>query len=185
MRLPSSLKFVPKITGALVVAGAMLTASYATANHPLGNPDGYWVTIHDDGVTKKSILKIFTYKDQIYGKVHALLQKPQDSLCKECKGSQHCKPIKGMLIMRNLKWNEGKQRWDEGKVTDPESGKSYWLNIKYNNARGTEIQAKGSIDRRGYIGRKQKWLWCDQQCVAREVAKATPTGADNGECVAE
>lgn len=183
MSLRPSLKFASKVAGALVIAGAMLTGSYAVANHPLGAPDGFWVTIDDDGTTQKSILKIFTYRDKIYGKVDALLQKPQDTLCKNCKGDLKCKPVKGMLIMSGLQWDGDKQRWSQGRILDPEKGKRYWISIGYKDGtKGQVIDAKGSLDRNGFIGRRQEWRWCTKSCRADLLKKVTETGADNSGC---
>lgn len=181
-----TMKTATKLAGALTVAGTLLATSYATAGHSLGQPDGIWTTIDDDGTTKKSMLKIFTWRDKVYGKVVLLLQKPQDTLCQKCKGDLHCKPVNGMTIMTGLTWDgEG---WSQGRVLDPEKGKRYWIKIKYNNSDGTEILAKGSLDKRGVIGRKQTWRWCGKgessSCFQAAKRTAKQTGADNGECAA-
>ena len=44
-----------------------------------------------------------------------------------------------------------------GTIYEPESGKTYYAKISYNEADNT-ITLRGSLDRRGWVGRSQTWI---------------------------
>ena len=73
--------------------------------------------------------------------------------CVKCKGSQHNKPMLGLVIMRDMKW-QGDQ-YSGGRILDPNKGKSYHLNMHLVD--GNTLKLRGYI---GFplIGRTQTWL---------------------------
>lgn len=44
-----------------------------------------------------------------------------------------------------------------GKVYDPDSGKTYYAKVSY-DAKTDELVLRGSLDKRGLLGRSQKWI---------------------------
>lgn len=86
--------------------------------------EGYWKTIDENGVAK-SIVKLYLTKDGIIeGKVLKILKDAESNrLCVDCKGDKKNKPIKGMVIIENMK-PEG-DIYVDGQVTDPQNGKVY------------------------------------------------------------
>jgi uncharacterized protein (DUF2147 family) len=119
------------------------------------SPLGLWKTIDDATGKPKSVVSIWNDNGKLYGKILLLMEKPQDSLCKKCEGSDHMKPVVGMVFLNGFHEEDGK--WTGGTVLDPESGKVY---------RG-KIWCEG-VDRlklRGYVlvfWRTQTWQRIDE-----------------------
>jgi uncharacterized protein (DUF2147 family) len=116
---------------------------------------GKWTTYDDKTGKKKSTIELYKYKDQLYGKVVYLY--PADDLeenpvCDKCSDDRKNKPIVGLQVARNLKW-DGKH-WGNGTILDPENGKIYTVKL-WLDEKDTDI-----LNVRGYIGpffRTQTW----------------------------
>lgn len=122
----------------------------AQVNQMLGN----WKTIDDKTGEARSIVNIYKSSDGLYyGKIVQLLVEPQDALCVPCEGEDHNKPVVGLVIIRAMQAEDGVLRG--GKVLDPESGKFYYGKISLDNGK---LVLRGSLDKRGFIGRNQTWL---------------------------
>jgi uncharacterized protein (DUF2147 family) len=111
---------------------------------------GHWQTIDDETGKAKSIVEVFERDGKLFGKVEQLLLKPNDSLCKECKGDLHNKPIVGMEILQGLKLDD--DVYSGGEILDPANGKTYRCKLW--------LKDDGTLSVRGYIGflfRTQTW----------------------------
>lgn len=67
------------------------------------------------------------------------------------------RPIMGLAIVKNFKYDSKKERWDEGSIYDPNNGKTYdcfaWFEDKdYNN-----LYIKGYVAGIKALGRKTIW----------------------------
>ena len=110
---------------------------------------GLWTTIDDDTGKAKSVVELYKKNGKLYGKIIDLLLKPDDSLCKECKGKLKDKPVVGMVILKGMK-KEG-DVYRGGKILDPGNGKTYRCKLWLED---------GQLQVRGYIGpffRTQQW----------------------------
>lgn len=118
---------------------------------------GRWVTIDDKAGIPVSIVEIYRAENGKYeGKVERLLVKGyEDMKCEECKGELHGKKVAGMVIIRDMVYSDGKL--SGGSVLDPENGKTYYGKIWYDPKTGHLI-LRGSLDRRGILGRNQEWV---------------------------
>jgi len=119
-------------------------------------PVGTWHSIDDKTQEIKSEIVIADNGGVLTGRIAKLLRKEakQDALCDQCTDDRKDKPIVGMEIIRGAKKQEGKDVWEEGKILDPENGKSYTLRL-------TPIEAGKKLDVRGSvfgIGRTQTWV---------------------------
>lgn len=122
----------------------------AQVNQMLGN----WKTIDDKTGEARSIVNIYKGSDGLYyGKIVQLLVEPFDALCVPCEGEDHNKPVVGLVIIHAMQAEDGVLRG--GKVLDPESGKFYYGKISLDNGK---LVLRGSLDKRGFIGRNQTWL---------------------------
>ena len=77
-----------------------------------------------------------------------------DALCTKCPGSLKNKPVEGLQILSGLK-ADGNNQWSDGKLVDPESGKTY-------SGKLTLSDNGQSLKLRGYVGtpvfgRSQTW----------------------------
>ena len=107
---------------------------------------GNWKTIDDKTGEPQSIVHIYKDSDGLYyGKIIELLVDTQghEALCVACEGEDHNKPVveDGCLT--------------GGKVLDPDNGKFYYGKIYLEKG---NLVLRGSLDKRGFIGRNQTWL---------------------------
>ena len=111
------------------------------------NPDdilGVWLNQDKDAhieITKKG--------NQYFGKIIWLkfpneedgTPKVDDENPEEKLRSQ---PIKGLVIVKELEWDEDDNEWDDGTIYDPKSGNTYSCY--------TTIKEKDVLNLRGYVG---------------------------------
>lgn len=115
---------------------------------------GHWKTIDDKDGTEKSVVFIFKATNgKYYGKIEKLF-KDSARLCTECEGKNHNKPITGLLIINNMSLRN--DVLTGGTILDPATGKIYNCHISYNVATG-KLTVRGSLDKKGWIGRSQIW----------------------------
>ena len=113
---------------------------------------GDWNTVDDKSGDSFSIVHIFRATDgKYYGKIAKMLV--GDNLtCTECTGADKDKPLEGLVIIRGFEEKDGELVG--GRVLDPESGKFYYGKIYIKNG---NLVLRGSIDKRGILGRSQTW----------------------------
>ncbi len=120
---------------------------------------GEWRTVSDKTGEQEAVVRIFKATNGMYyGKMERFLNPEfagKGLLCDKCKGADKDKPIEGMIIVRDLKYENGKMVG--GHVVDPESGNVYYGAITFDAATGN-IKLRGSIDKRGILGRSQTWI---------------------------
>ena len=132
-----------------LMAGLLITALATAQNAFLGE----WVTIDDESGEKKSVVNIYQADNGMYyGQIVTLFENP-DALCTECKDADYNQPIVGLTIVRDMQLVEGELRG--GKVLDPAKGKIYYAKIYLENG---NLILRGSLDKRGLIGRSQTWI---------------------------
>ncbi len=134
---------------ALPLLGLSLSASAADAI-------GRWKTIDDKTGDVKSIVEIYkTTSGTLAGKVVDVLKsdKGPNPVCDECTGDRHNKPIKGMVILWNLK-ADGANAWSGGTILDPANGKTYKSKMALQPG-GNKLDVSGCI---AFICRAQTWV---------------------------
>lgn len=117
---------------------------------------GRWKTIDDETGKVKSIVEIYkTTNGTLAGKVVEILHsdKGPNPVCDKCSGSNKNKPIKGMVILWNLKEQDA-THWTGGTVLDPAKGKTYKSKIEL-QAGGDKLDMDGCI---AFICRTQTWV---------------------------
>ena len=75
-------------------------------------------------------------------------------MCDQCTDDRKDKAIVGLEIIRGAKKAEGKDVWEDGKILDPENGKTYTLRLTPVEG-GSKLEVRGSI---GPFGRTQTWV---------------------------
>ena len=138
-----------------VFAGAILLSAAGVAMAQM-SPVGAWHTIDDKTKEVKSEIQIVDNGGVLSGKVTKLLRKEakQDAVCDECTDDRKGKPMLGLEIVRGAKKAEGKDVWEDGKILDPENGKTYGLRMTPIEG-GKKLEVRGSI---GPFGRTQTWV---------------------------
>lgn len=120
---------------------------------------GTWKTLDDVSGTGKSVVRIFKATNGLYyGRVEQLLEKKyqgKNPVCTPCKDDDSNKPVIGLLVVRDMKYEDGKLVG--GLVLDPETGNVYYASIIL-DAKTNKLKLRGSIDKHGVLGRSQYWV---------------------------
>ena len=131
----------------LLMAGMSLSAQVSAI---LGD----WKTVDDKTGEVRSIVNIYSGSDGLYyGKIAKMLVGEPGLRCLECKDEDHNAPLEGLVIIRGMQEKDGELQG--GKVLDPESGKFYYGKIYLKDGK---LVLRGSLDKRGFLGRNQTWL---------------------------
>jgi uncharacterized protein (DUF2147 family) len=134
---------------AALVLGISCLASAQTLS-PLGN----WTN-----ADKMAVFEIYQCGNQLCGKIVSLAVPNDPATGKPKTDSQNpepklrTRPRLGLVFMEAFEY-DGENKWDNGKIYDPESGKTYACYMKMNNNNTMEV--KGYI---GFslIGKSQIW----------------------------
>jgi len=127
----------------LSLVAFILIATYSNAQRA-DEILGTWVS--DDG---NSHVKIYRKDDGIYGKLSWIKNErhPDGSIKKDDKNPDPAKrdrPLKGLVILKGLQWDAEDQEWNEGKIYDPKSGKTYDVFAR--------LKGKDTLYMKGYVG---------------------------------
>lgn len=136
-------------------AGLILVAAAGAACAQM-SPIGNWQTVDDKTKESKSEIQVSETGGVVTGKITKLLRKDakQDAVCDECTDDRKGKQILGLEIIRGAKKADGKDVWEDGKILDPENGKTYSLKMTPIEG-GKKLEVRGSI---GPFGRTQTWV---------------------------
>jgi len=103
---------------------------------------GQWYTENNE-----SLVEIFKNNGKFYGKIIWLKEPNRNGKPKLDEKNPDDKlkerPIIGLLILKDFVF-DGSNEWNDGKIYDPKSGKTYSCYIKF--------EAKNKLKIRGYIG---------------------------------
>ena len=120
------------------------------------SPVGLWKSVDEKTHEPKSEIRISEQGGVLSGRIERLLRKGADpaALCTVCTDERKDQPMVGLEIIRGAKKAEGKDVWEDGKILDPESGKSYTLRMTPIDG-GSKLDVRGSF---GPFGRTQTWV---------------------------
>jgi uncharacterized protein (DUF2147 family) len=108
---------------------------------------GEWYTVDDETGTVKALVDIYKGDNGLYyGKIIKVFKNGQENPNSDRKG---------LVIVKDMHAEDGILKG--GTIYEPESGKTYYAKISYNEADNT-ITLRGSLDRRGWVGRSQTWI---------------------------
>ncbi|WP_310396033.1 DUF2147 domain-containing protein [Hymenobacter sp.] len=118
------------------------------------SPLGVWTNSE-----KKATFEIYKCGDKLCGKIVSLAVPNDPATGKAKTDSQNpdpklkSRPRLGLVFMEGFKYDDD-NKWDEGKIYDPESGKTYSCYMQMESANSMEV--KGYI---GFslIGKSQAW----------------------------
>ena len=114
-----------------------------------------WQTIDDKTGEKKAVIQLTESGGKVSGKIIKVLNKEKaDALCTKCPGSLKNKPAEGLQILSGLK-ADGNNQWSDGKLVDPESGKTYSGKLTLSD-NGQSLKLRGFVGT-PVFGRSQTW----------------------------
>jgi uncharacterized protein (DUF2147 family) len=108
---------------------------------------GEWYTVDDETGAIKALVNIYQGENGLY----------YGQIVKAFKNGVENpnSPNKGLVIVKDMQEEEGILK--NGTVYEPESKKTYYAKISYNKEDNT-ITLRGSLDKRGWVGRSQTWI---------------------------
>ena len=108
---------------------------------------GEWYTVDDETGAVKALVDIYKGDNGLYyGKIIKVFKDGQENPNSDRKG---------LVIVKDMQAEDGILKG--GTIYEPESGKTYYAKISYNEADNT-ITLRGSLDKRGWVGRSQTWI---------------------------
>lgn len=151
-----------KILSVLVLM--TMVVSFAAAQDYSNDPAvGVWMSIDDDGETPTGYWELYLDEGKLFGKLIYAIGESVESKLSECTkdsyaghpvaGSLSALPLLDTVLMYNMQYREPGYWW-KGRIIDPEDGKLYYVKVFMDKE---EMVMKGSIDKRGLLGRKQVW----------------------------
>ncbi|QAR31082.1 DUF2147 domain-containing protein [Ornithobacterium rhinotracheale] len=107
------------------------------------SPVGTWKTIDDNTGKARSFVKIYEKNGALFGKIVKITNPAlQNKKCEKCKGNKKNAPLLGFEVITGLRKNGN--IWEDGKITDPDSGKEYSCKI--------ELEGNNKLKVRGFLG---------------------------------
>ncbi len=120
------------------------------------SPAGKWLTIDDKTNKPRSIVQIYTEKNEYFAKILKVFPQPGDTgICHNCPGELKGKPIENLTFMWNVK-PTGNNEWGEGRILDPKNGKLYRVKLSL-SPDGKTLKVRGYIGI-SLLGRTQEWI---------------------------
>jgi uncharacterized protein (DUF2147 family) len=129
----------------LLLFALVLSSMFASAQ--IDRIVGEWYTVDDETGTIKALVNIYQGENGLY----------YGQIVKAFKNGVENpnSPNKGLVIVKDMQEEEGILK--NGTVYEPESKKTYYAKISYNKEDNT-ITLRGSLDKRGWVGRSQTWI---------------------------
>jgi uncharacterized protein (DUF2147 family) len=117
---------------------------------------GYWLTSE-----RESQVKIYEENGKYYGKIVWLEEPYEDdgSVKRDDENPDEDlrnRKIMGLQILKDFEYDEDDERWEDGKIYDPKSGKTYDCNMWFEDGNDKVLYVKGYIGI-SLIGRETKW----------------------------
>ena len=143
-RLTQSMKYLSTLF--FVILSSMLLAQ---------SPVGIWQTIDDnEGDVRTEVELYYTTDSTIEAKVHHLFRPDAPLTCPRCPGNKKDQLLIGLIFMWNLEYDNRDERWEGGRILEPESGREFKCYLQMND--DDHIKVRGYI---GFpaIGRTQNW----------------------------
>ncbi|WP_299708349.1 DUF2147 domain-containing protein [uncultured Pontibacter sp.] len=132
----------------LVVLMLFSTVAWAQKLSPIG------VWTNEEG---KARFEIYQSGNKLHGKIIELKEPLRNGKPKMDDNNPDKKlrnrPLKGLVFMKNFEY-DGDNKWDDGTIYDPESGKTYSCYMKMTGKDKMEVKGYIGIS---LIGRTQNW----------------------------
>lgn len=108
---------------------------------------GEWYTVDDETGAVKALVNIYQGDNGLYyGQIIKVFKNGVENPNSDRKG---------LVIVKDMQAEDGILKG--GTIYEPESGKTYYAKISYNKEDNT-ITLRGSLDKRGWVGRSQTWI---------------------------
>ncbi len=135
---------VPAALLCAALALLSLPGAARAATRSWHTPVGLWAPIDKATGKPLGLIAIFENHGLYYGRIEPTSAHDHSSArCTQCTGSRHDQPIIGLILMRHLRYKDG--RYVGGNIVDPNSGRVYDCELRL-------IDSGRKLVMRGYIG---------------------------------
>ena len=135
----------------LLLVGIQSAASYAA---DLQSPVGLWKTIDDKSGQPRALVRIYIQDGRYFGRIEqSFAPGAKDRVCSACADERKGQPVIGLVIIRNVKRNDGE--YGGGNILDPDSGSVYRCKFRLVQD-GAQLVVRGFIGI-SLLGRSQIW----------------------------
>jgi uncharacterized protein (DUF2147 family) len=118
------------------------------------SPAGLWKTIDDKTGRARSVVRIYEEGGRFFGRIEAGFDPREDHrVCNLCTDERRDKPLRGMLILRNLKADG--DEFVDGDILDPANGTVYRCKLRLEEG-GRKLVVRGFVGI-ALFGRSQTW----------------------------
>ncbi|WP_210369195.1 DUF2147 domain-containing protein [Borreliella garinii] len=118
---------------------------------------GYWVGYNDVSNIKNSIIYVYKYNGEVYGRILTIIKDGKKYNAENPSGDTvvgfENLAIEGLDFMWGLKYSPSSKKWDRGKIIDPKNGKIYNSEMSVDSKTGNLI-TKGKV---WIFGRSKIW----------------------------
>lgn len=114
---------------------------------------GQWETYDDQTNEKKAAIEIYETNQLYFARIVESYISEENATCESCKGKKKGAPIKGLIIIEDLK-----KKGDEfkgGTILDPENGKVYKCSLQLIDDNKLKVRGYLGIS---LLGRTQYWI---------------------------
>ena len=134
----------PIVTGLLVTLSILLVS--ATAAQAQSNPAvGLWKMTEPD---RTILVRMSDENGMLVGRVEKKTLKngtdDTSGVCTKCPDDQKDKPLKGLRMIWGMQREGTSNKWKDGKILEPDSGKVYSCRIE-STPDGKQLKVRGSI----------------------------------------
>lgn len=135
-----------------LLAGTLLGGAVCAQATPVG----LWRTIDDATGKARALVRIVDNAGVLSGRIEKIFNPEPgwNGRCLECRGERKDQPVRGMLILTNLRKTAGE--YAGGEILDPENGNVYRCRMRVAED-GQSMEVRGFI---GFslFGRTQVWV---------------------------
>ncbi|WP_447500331.1 DUF2147 domain-containing protein [Acinetobacter oleivorans] len=116
-----------------------------------------WKTIDDETNQPRAIVKFSEDKNgTLSANIEKILVPSEANKCTKCEGAYKNKSLVGLTIVRNLKHSGQNNKYTNGTILDPKTGKTYSFSATL-SPDGQKFSGRGYIGISA-LGRNQTWL---------------------------
>ena len=142
-------------TLSIVSAALLLTSAPAWCADATLSPVGLWKTIDDKTGQPRGLVRVYEQDGRYFGRIErGLVPGEEGRKCTACTDERKDHPIVGLVLMRNVKLDNGE--YAGGDILDPNTGSVYRCSFKLEEG-GTTLVVRGYVGV-SLFGRTQKWL---------------------------
>ncbi|HKU37868.1 MAG TPA: DUF2147 domain-containing protein [Polyangiales bacterium] len=121
---------------------------------------GYWKHVDEETGKPLSIFKLWEYEGKLVGKIVKTFPKGNEApqtVCSECSGKQHNKPVVGLLFLWGFERDDDTgDKWVDGTVLNPANGKTYNCEVELSDD-GKTLKVFGYVKMLFKVGGTSVW----------------------------